>query len=783
VVVVVIGTLAALVVWLVVRFWPTKRAKDELHWALHSHDYASAGQVIKHVSDDMGRKTAGELMVTTIRSLVNRESELRDELRQQAPRPEEIGPFPLRDRINEHLAEIEGKSPEQIWDKVGAILMDLDLGAVGEPEGEIQKCITALRDELGIEEDMDEVNWIVAEKRKARRARIREAKDYATTSQECDKAWKEVAEMTKRYVKNMEDNLLGTLRDFFEHAEASGQPREKLYENIGAHLGDETEFERNAVARFLVEKFVQMGEIDILRDFLLLVQAASKSTGERASQVSQTLATAQQIASERRKETQLDDEKRRLSFVAEICGIYSELWLPRGKFLANLGKPMEEMLALLDMPQLAGIELVRNLKALYSLFQKTLGEFRLAEDSIPLRLETRAVEDAREKAIEDMLGEYAAKHGVASVLKYIADQPVFPLVPFLKAVRNAQKELSEQAKWMEKVRISAADEERRMLFVPDESILNALLHKIGEAVEAELKDRRSALGVEIRNDRIYIEEGAKTITLRIAVKNEPSDRARVGDAWNVRLVASPPLESKTLAPAAGYISHILPWENNVIFDLRVISRDELKPDELDVKLKVNFDDLAQRDQVKQFLTTVMLIPAERYPESKFLEYDELVQDELQNAAGNDQELRRRLETALKIKKGIEESVRRGLGPLVNVQEVINELAESSDIDEYIENSVWAKQSPDEKKVLFALTDLLTSMPRAHVRSTELSILLLERYPMQLTNWNRLIRGLTGKKLIIDENGLYRFGSKLVQRWIAKHEGAVTNEISGGVYSP
>ena len=63
---------------------------------------------------------------------------------------------------------------------------------------------------------------------------------------------------------------------------------------------------------------------------------------------------------------------------------------------------MEEMQALLSMPQLTG-KLVENLKALFGLFQKTLGDFRLAEDSIPLRLAIEGDESARETAIEDML--------------------------------------------------------------------------------------------------------------------------------------------------------------------------------------------------------------------------------------------------------------------------------------------------------------------------------------------------------------------------------------------
>jgi len=595
--------------------------------------------------------------------------------------------------------------------------------------------------------------------------RIKGAKDDATASKEFQRAWDELVEMAKRSLNRSERDLVEALRGRSEYAEASGQSREEFYEDIGPRLGGEIEIERNAVARFLVDRFAKMKEIDTLRDFLLLVQVGSK-TAERAPQVSQTLKTARRIAGGRRKEAYLDDEKRRLGFIAEIFGIYSELWLSRSKYLDNPRKPMEEMQALLGMPQLTG-KLVENLKALFGLFQKTLGDFRLAEDSIPLRLAIEGDESARETAIEDMLGVYPAKHGVASVLKYIANQPVFPLIPFLKAIEKAQEELGKQAEEMRKARMSAEDKERRMLFVPDESILNTLLHKFREAVKAELIDRRSALEIEVRNDNIYIEEGARTIILRIAVGNEPPDRPRVGDAWNVRLVASPPLESKTLTPAAGYVSHILPWENNVVFDLIVTFPDELQPGIQSIKLEATFDDLTQRNRVREFLARVELISAEPYLESESLEYDDLGHDEMWNAAGDDQRLRQLLETAIKNRAA------RGLVSFVDIQQAMDEVAKGSDIEEL----AWAELPLDEKRALFALAVLLDPMSRAHVRSTEINALLRERYPTQLTNWNRLIRALIGKKLIIDENGLYRFGSKLVQRWIAKHKTTIAKAIS------
>jgi len=367
------------------------------------------------------------------------------------------------------------------------------------------------------------------------------------------------------------------------------------------------------------------------------------------------------------------------------------------------------------------------------------------------------------------LGVYPAKHGVASVLKYIANQPVFPLVPFLEAIEKAQEELGKQAEKMGKARMGAEDEERRMLFVPDEGILNTLLHKFREAVKAEREDRESALEVEVQNKNVYIEKGAKIITLRIAVKNQRPDWPRVGDAWNVRLAVPSALTSETITPPDGCVSQILPWENNVVFDLRVTFPDELQPGTLSIELNAAFDDLVQRGRVKQFRRNVTLVSAEPYLESESLEYDDLVWDEIQNAAGDDQRLRQLLETAIKIR------VAHGLVSFVDVQQVIDELADSP----YVAELVWAQLSTDDKKVLFALADLLAATSRAHVRSTEISALLFEGYPTQLSNWNRLIRELAGKKLIIEENWLYRFGSKLVQIWITKHRTAITKEISWG----
>jgi len=138
----------------------------------------------------------------------------------------------------------------------------------------------------------------------------REAKDDATASKEFRGKWGKLVEEAKRSLSEKEEDLVKALQKRFEYGEASSQPREKFYEDIGPLLGSETEIERNAVARFLVDMFANRNEIDILRDFLLLVQVGSKSAEERAKQVSQTLETVQRIAGERHRKAQLDDEQQ-----------------------------------------------------------------------------------------------------------------------------------------------------------------------------------------------------------------------------------------------------------------------------------------------------------------------------------------------------------------------------------------------------------------------------------------------------------------------------------------
>ena len=612
------------------------------------------------------------------------------------------------------------------------------------------------------------VRWLATSSERRRLYdRIRGAKDDATASTEFQKAWENIVREAESFLEGREEEFMEALRSRFQYAEGRDQPIEKFYEDIGPHLGDVTEIERSAAARFLVDMFAQMKEIDILRDFLLLVQAQSRTAEGRAQQVSQTLRIAQGIADKRRNEVQLDDEKRRLSFIAEICGIYSELWLPRGKYLANPRKPVEEMLALLAMREFTDVELVRNLKTLYGLFQKTLGDFRLAEDSVPLRLEIVGDESAREKAIEDRLGEYPAKRGVASVLKYIANQPVFPLVPFLEAVGNAQKELDEQAERMEKARKGAEDEEGRILFVPDESILYVLLYRFENAVSAELEVRRSALQATVVNQQAYIQPGQRDIVLHVVVNNEPRDRARVGDAWNVRLAASPPLESKTLAPAAGYVPHILPWETNVAVDLVVTFRHELDKGERPIDLVMTFDDPAQPGQEKKFETSIEVLLAPAELEGQAPVYDELAKDELDRATGDDVALRRLLEDALK------DQAQHGVVYMDDVRQAMDRVARGMEIHEL----VWTRLSADERKVLFALAELLASQDLVHAKSTDICASLIEHYPTELPRWGLTLKSLTDNKLVACENGLYRFNKKLVQAWIAAHRERISRDIS------
>jgi hypothetical protein len=269
------------------------------------------------------------------------------------------------------------------------------------------------------------------------------------------------------------------------------------------------------------------------------------------------------------------------------------------------------------------------------------------------------------------------------------------------------------------------------------------------------------------NQQAYIQPGQRDIVLHVVVNNEPRDRARVGDAWNVRLAASPPLESKTLAPAAGYVPHILPWETNVAVDLVVTFRHELDKGERPIDLVMTFDDPAQPGQEKKFETSIEVLLAPAELEGQAPVYDELAKDELDRATGDDVALRRLLEDALK------DQAQHGVVYMDDVRQAMDRVARGMEIHEL----VWTRLSADERKVLFALAELLASQDLVHAKSTDICASLIEHYPTELPRWGLTLKSLTDNKLVACENGLYRFNKKLVQAWTAAHRERISRDIS------
>ena len=129
----------------------------ELGRALTSYNYELAGEIIAKAEDDVGRGKASEMFITTIKTALDRDNDLREE--------QGIGPFPvqLKHRVHEHLTEIE-KTPGSMYDRPGAILVNLELGAIGAPDKpreEMLRCVEDLRKKLYIKEDIKEVTWVL----------------------------------------------------------------------------------------------------------------------------------------------------------------------------------------------------------------------------------------------------------------------------------------------------------------------------------------------------------------------------------------------------------------------------------------------------------------------------------------------------------------------------------------------------------------------------------------------------------------------------------------------
>ena len=598
--------------------------------------------------------------------------------------------------------------------------------------------------------------------------RIRNAPDSETALKEFQKG----VESERMRLEPLEEKAAhltheGTIA-LYERHKTRGEPIEIVFDGIARGAANEADAIRRGIAEALVDVLIAEGEKDVLKSYLYFARKA----GEREHAADEIFDTLCKSAMHARKkaytvhkkaqEEELTEERRtdllhqyeRYSLVSSLMDIYANFWLRRGTFAADVERLLRQSEELLDNPLLEKATFRDELYTLYHLLYDVLGEIRFAEDTIPLSLPSVSPNetDKAERTLRAMLGQYAARDGVAAVLKHFANQPLYPLKQFLHQLDKAEQEFEEQRR-------------TGSLLVLDEVILRFLLRKWRDAAESDQEYRRAALSsLDLVNERAYIPEGKREITIRVALHNV-SERTRIGRAEHVSVTVEPPLTAYILDPPLGSIPLILPWETDVTYALVVGFPDDLDPGKQSIPLKVEFSDLAEGDRIFSDMVEIELLKQEESLDE--IEYDALALAEKERMTGDRDELRQLIEGA--IATSYPEPC---VLFLEDVKRIISEITDSSQIREALG---WEDLSGEEKSALLELEELLASEGRAHLKMVEICSRLSKRHPDRLVNWNRILRGLVHKGYLREKSGLYCFRVGLLRTWIAKHEADIARD--------
>ncbi len=589
--------------------------------------------------------------------------------------------------------------------------------------------------------------------------RIAEAPDFEAAL----RAFQEGIENEKARLQPLEREVTQTVYEgaiaLYERHTSREEPIEAVFfRGIARVSGDENQAVRQGTAEALTDVLFREGEKDVLEHILFIAKHASRvvrrTSPHKRDQVARRISNTLQQASihgrlqaSKANKAGQESEFALYNLISSLLELYADFWLWRGTYAADVRELLQRAEDLLDNPLLNKATFRNELYALYHLLYDVLGEINFAENTKPLPLSVPPGEtDQVEKALQVVLGRYNARDGVIAVLKHIANQPFYPLKPFLRQLHKAEQELEKQLRL-------------ENLLVPDEVILHFLLQKWRSAAEADQKHRAAALSsLDLVNEQAYIPDEKSEITLRVALHNV-SDRARIGKAEHVGVTVEPPLTSYTLYPPLGAVPLILPWETDVMYDLAVTFPNGLGPGKHAIPLTVVFSDLAEG--TRSLSRTVEIELLEQNSDLDGIIYDPLALLEIERMAGEHNDLRQLIKAA--VNNAYSEP---RILFIEDVQGIIDDIIASEQLGEALG---WQELSAQERAALLELKNLLTTEGRAHMKMLDICNELSDKFPDKLVNWSVILRKLVRKGYLREKNGLYCFNVELLRAWIAQHQ--------------
>jgi hypothetical protein len=551
----------------------------------------------------------------------------------------------------------------------------------------------------------------------------------------------------------------------YEGHKARGEPAREVFSSMAQFLAHEQDAIRQGIAEALVDILFKEDEKDILEYLLFLLKGTSQYVRGASQQkwaahdVSDTLSRMSRYAREKADRAHKDGEEDDFAdydFISSLVQSYSDFWLFRGTFTADIKDLLRRGQQILENPILEGATLGDELYGLYNLLYDLLDEVQLAnEDFVPLSvysLAQGATDTAKKEALLGEIGGHEAANRIAAVLKHLVNQPLYPLVPFLRQLAKAEDELEDQVN-------------NGNMSVSDEVALCSVIRRWQDVAKSDLEYRKAALSLNLVNEQVYMPEGGRQIVLRVAISNT-SNVARIGEARNVKVAVERPLAVVLQESASNLIPVILPWETDVTYDLLVEFPYDLRPGRETIHLNVVFDDLTEKGRslpVKE--VGVELVEWEG--DIAGVQNDDLALAEIESVTGGDAYLRQLIDQAL-ADSHLE------LSPpfLEDIGKAVDKISESRQLHK----RYWEDLLIEKKRVLFALEQLLASPGRTHVRLVELNKLLLDHFPEESVAWSMIIGDLVHGKWLKEKYGLYCFRGRLLRHWIAKHGPEIAIEI-------